>query len=124
MAKELEAKGFRQTTGNSKGMYGTFLWESERIQFWLGYDRGYYDCGLSSAGGPSQKSFLLVSLLGFIHKDRAFYEEETALAGHFGLSASGNVWLFLHYLDKIEVFFEAGGAKRYEEYDRWVRGEN
>lgn len=122
MAKELEAKGFQQTVGSPQGMYATYVWGSAHLEFWLSYDRGYYECGVSLANGNPKRSFHLVPLLGFIFQDKAFYKKETALAGQYGLSPDGFVWLFLQHLSKIEEFFDAGGHEQHADYVQWIRG--
>lgn len=104
-ANSLSLNDFVQITGHDGGMHKTYEWTNNTMIFGLYYDRGYFDCNLTSCKEPI-KSFSLIILLKYLNNDILFYDKELAEVNLWNTLTTNEYFeLFFRYYDLIKEFF-------------------
>lgn len=104
---KLSMLGFVQTSGHDEGMRKSYAWTNQTMTIGLYYDRGYFDCFITSIKEP-KTSAALINLLKYIHNDLGFYDKELKQANLWNtLSTEGYFELFFEYYERINDFYHS-----------------
>ena len=106
-----------ESEDNGMGKY--YLWTNEEMQFSLTYDRGHYECDISSPKKPINPMGL-IRLLRFLRNDSTFYKKELIEANlWYTLTIDAYVKLFYNNYDLIKGFLTSFDQMKYDNYNEF-----